>query len=235
MLLETVKMYLRGQGVNPHERQRINEEKRIQTADTVRSRLKGFKRWAFIKALNWGQSMAEVREDALAEIGLGYPILRAMLHELGNRFFTAGTIAQADDIYWLEKDEVETYVRKLEHNEPLDILSARVEERKAFNTKVQKEIPPPMMPMKKKYMGIDTSVWLAESESNRTGNIVKGVPAYCAVLKTSTKCAQARCSSQEPPPQRGLRSSRWRPQSSPTLEVRSVTEASSRVSMESPL
>src|SRR5574342_1276085 len=33
-----------------------------------------------------------------------------------------------------------------------------------------------MMPMKKKYMGIDTSVWLAESERNRTSNILKGVP-----------------------------------------------------------
>jgi pyruvate,water dikinase len=175
MLLETIKMYLRGQGTNPHERQHASEEKRIQTANIVRNRVKGFKRWAFFKALNWGQSLAEVREDALAEIGLGYPILRAMLHELGNRLDIAGTIQQADDIYWLEKNEVEDCVRKLERGNQLDNLSARVEERKVFNKKVGQETPLPMIPMKKKYMGINTSVWLAESERNQTSNILKGV------------------------------------------------------------
>ncbi|MBE7433220.1 MAG: hypothetical protein HS100_04845 [Anaerolineales bacterium] len=176
LLLETIKMYLRGKGTNPHERQRASEEKRIQTAETMRNRLKGFKRWTFLKALNWGQSLAEVREDALAEIGLGYPILRAMLRELGNRFVAADVIGLSDDIYWLEKVEVETCVRKLEHGDQLENLSACVAERKAFSKKAGQETPPPMMPMKKKYMGIDTSVWLAEAESNRTGNVLKGVP-----------------------------------------------------------
>lgn len=176
ILLETIKMYLRGQGVNPHERQKASETKRIQTAETMRNRLKGFKRWAFIKALNWGQSLAEVREDALAEIGLGYPILRAMLRELGNRFVTAGVIQHADDMYWLEKAEVEACVRTLGQGAEIENLSARVDERKAFHKKVGQETPPPMMPMKKKFMGIDTSVWLAESERNRTSNILKGVP-----------------------------------------------------------
>lgn len=176
MLLETIKMYLRGHGTNPHERQHASEAKRIQTAETIRNRLKGFKRWAFVKALNWGQSLAEVREDALAEIGLGYPVLRATLHELGGRFVTVGVIGQADDIYWLEKVEVEACVHNLEQGAKLENLSVRVEERKAFNKRVGQETPPPMMPMKKKYMGIDTSVWLAESERNRTSNILKGVP-----------------------------------------------------------
>jgi pyruvate,water dikinase len=187
MLLETIKMYLRGQGVNPHERQKASEAKRIQTAETMRNRLKGFKRWAFIKALNWGQSLAEVREDALAEIGLGYPILRAMLRELGSRFVKAGVIQRADDIYWLEKDEVDACVRSLEHGAELENLSARVEERKAFNRKAGQETPPPMMPMKKKYMGIDTAVWLAESESNRTGNIIKGVPTSAGKVKAPAR------------------------------------------------
>jgi pyruvate,water dikinase len=187
MLLETIKMYLRGQGDNPHECQHASAAKRIQTTETMRNRLKGFKRWAFIKALNWGQSLAEVREDALAEIGLGYPILRAMLGELGSRLVTAGAIQQADDIYWLEKPEIETCVRELEQGDLLDNLSARVEERKAFNKRAGQETPPPMMPMKKKFMGIKTSVWLAESESNQTSNVIKGV-ATSAGKVTAPAC-----------------------------------------------
>jgi phosphoenolpyruvate synthase/pyruvate phosphate dikinase len=34
-----------------------------------------------------------------------------------------------------------------------------------------------MLPPRKKYLGINTSVWLAESESNQAGNALKGVPA----------------------------------------------------------
>jgi pyruvate,water dikinase len=117
-----------------------------------------------------------VREDALSEIGLGYPILRAMLRELGGRFVKAGVIQRADDIFWLEKNEVEDCVQKLERGNQLDKLSAHVEERKEFNKKIGQETPPPMLPMKKKYMGIKTSVWLAESERNQTSNILKGVP-----------------------------------------------------------
>ncbi|MCP4285399.1 MAG: hypothetical protein GY792_13240 [Gammaproteobacteria bacterium] len=83
MMLENIKMYLRGEGNNPHERQKTSEQKRIQTTETMLNRLKDFKLRAFRKALNWGQSMAEVREDALAEIGLAYPKIRELLHEMG--------------------------------------------------------------------------------------------------------------------------------------------------------
>jgi pyruvate,water dikinase len=44
-----------------------------------------------------------------------------------------------------------------------------------------------MMPMKKKYMGIDTSIWLAETESNRTSNVLKGVPTSAGKV-TAPSC-----------------------------------------------
>jgi len=174
-MLENIKMYLRGEGSNPYERQQASAQLRQQTAETMLERLKGFKRWAFVKALNWGQSLAEVREDALAEIGLGYPLLRAMLHELGNRFARAGAIARAQDIFWLEFDELQKGVTCLQPGQALEAFSNCVDERKTFNEKARQETPLPMIPMMKKYMGFDTTIWLAESESNRTGNLLKGV------------------------------------------------------------
>ena len=62
-----------GQGVNPHERQRAAEEKRVQAAEATLKRLKGLRRWAFRKTLGMAQTMAAVRENALSDIGLGYP------------------------------------------------------------------------------------------------------------------------------------------------------------------
>ena len=176
IFLENIKMYLRGEGSDPHERQKASEQKRLQTAETMLKRLKGLRLWAFRKALNWGQTMAEVREDALAEIGLAYPKLRQLLHELGHRFVEACAIRQADDIFWLEKDEINACVEKLEHAQPLEDLAGRVENRKVYNERLRKITPPPMMPVKKRIMGIKTDAFVAHSEETQVGNVLKGVP-----------------------------------------------------------
>ena len=47
-----------------------------------------------------------VREDSIFDIGLGYPVLRQLLRALGDRLVEAGAIGEADDIYWLDSDEV---------------------------------------------------------------------------------------------------------------------------------
>jgi phosphoenolpyruvate synthase/pyruvate phosphate dikinase len=176
MMLESIKMYLRGEGTNPYERQQASEEKRIQTKETMLARLKGLKRWAFTKALNWGQSMAEVREDALSEIGLAYPKLRELLRELGQRFVQAGTIEKAEDIFWLEKDEIDACVVNLEHGQSLENLTQHVEERKKFNQRVGQITPPPIMPIKKRVMGMKVETFIAHGEEVQGGNLLKGVP-----------------------------------------------------------
>ena len=176
MLLENIKMYLRGEGTNPYERQQVSEEKRIQTKETMLARLKGFKRWAFTKALNWGQSMAEVREDALSEIGLAYPKLRELLRELGQRFVRAGTIQKAEDIFWLEKGEISDCVTRLGEHQALDDLTEQVEKRKAFNERVAQVTPPPMMPIKERVMGVKVASFIAQGEETQSGNVLKGVP-----------------------------------------------------------
>jgi len=175
-MIEAIKMYLRGEGTNPHERQQASQERRIQTAQEVLGRLKGFKRWAFTKALNWAQSLAEVREDAIAEIGIGYPIMRRMLHILGECLVKAGVLQEAEDIYWLEKDEVDNALASVEDDVTPQCLFAVVTQRKAFWQKAKQAAPPPMLPPKKKYMGINTTAWLAESEGTQGGKSLKGVP-----------------------------------------------------------
>lgn len=175
-MLETIKMYLRGEGVNPHERQKASEQKRIQTAETMLGRLKGLKLWAFRKALAIGQTMAEVREDALADIGLGYPLLRRMLHELGGRFAEAGAIEQADDIYWLEKDEIDTGVAALASCATLAGLAGSVAQRKAFWQRMKQITPPSMIPLKERFMGIKMDAFRARTEEEQTGNVLSGVP-----------------------------------------------------------
>ena len=176
-MLEAVKMYLRDQGANPHERQRAAEEKRVQAAEATLKRLKGVRRWAFQKTLGMAQTMAQVRENALSDIGLGYPILRQMLQELGRRFVQADLLAQDDDIFWLDVDEVEGAVAALERDDLWPSLAQEVAQRKATHNALRQVSPPPMLPPKKKLLGFNMESWLPAAEDSQTVSTLKGVAA----------------------------------------------------------
>ena len=176
-MLETIKMYLRGAGVNPHERQKEVEARRIRAVATTGGRLKGLKSWAFRKSLGWAQSMAEVRENALSDIGLGYPALRRMLHELGRRLAAAGAFSQPDDIYWLEQAELERAVVALEHGNPVENMAERIEPRKMYCQELKRLTPPPTLPPRKKFMGIDMAAFTPAAAESQAGGTLKGVAA----------------------------------------------------------
>ncbi len=187
MLLETIKMYLRGQGADPYERQKSNENRRIQAGEGALKRTKGLKRWIFKKMLHWGQSLAEVREDALAEIGLAYPQTRSLLLELGSRLAGADAIGEASDIFMLEKDEIESCVARLERGETLDDLKGKVAERQAWIRRLTGLTPPAMLPPKKRVMGIKTDMFLAQNEAEQTGDLLKGTAASAGKI-TAPAC-----------------------------------------------
>jgi len=186
-ILEILKLFITGQGKSPHERQRASAERREEAVKAVRARLKGFKRWAFEKTLKWAQSQAPLREDGIAEVGLGYPALRQLLHELGRRFAEAGAIQQADDIYWLEEAEVEALVEALERGEALESRADSVQERKAVWNARKRATPPSQLPVGKKYMGFDMEGVLAGGEDSLEGNTIKGA-ATSAGRVTAPAC-----------------------------------------------
>ena len=175
-MLEMVKLYLSGQGSNPYERQRKNEAIRIQTSQEMLGRVKGLKGWIFRTALNWGQKMAEVREDAIAEIGLAFPKLRQLLRELGDRFVSAGAITARDDVFWLEKEEIDLCVANLESDIGVDKLAGHVSERRDFWQRAKDETPPPMLPYKERMMGIKSDLFIAQTGESQTGDTLKGEP-----------------------------------------------------------
>ena len=83
-LLETIKVYLSGRN-NPYARQQEALQRRTQAAQAITKRLDSLRRRWFIKLLKWAQDTAPLREDSIADLGLGYPQIRRMLGELGRR------------------------------------------------------------------------------------------------------------------------------------------------------
>jgi phosphohistidine swiveling domain-containing protein len=171
-LLEACKLFLSGQGTNPHVRQQVSAEQREQATQAVRDRVKGLRlRW-FAKFLGLAQKYAPLREDGLAEVGLSYPLLRRMLHELGQRFVQGRMITEPDDIYWLIQDEVGQGASRLDRGEALDDLSATVPQRRAIWDAARRAVPPMALPT---ILGKDIAQ--LKKGRGRKGNTLKGVAA----------------------------------------------------------
>lgn len=176
-ILETLKLFVAGQGKNPYQRQQASAERREQAVAAALSRVKGFKRWAFQKSLKWAQSQAPLREDGIAEIGLGYPALRRLLLELGRRFAEAGAIRQDEDIFWLEAHEVAQGVLTLDQGRALVDHDAQVQERRALWQVRKRLSPPAQLPIGMKYLGGVMDGVMAVGDTDQKGDTLKGVGA----------------------------------------------------------
>ena len=186
-LLEALKMFVRGEGTDPHKRQQDSVERREEAVQVALSRARGLKRRLFRWSLRWAQTFARVREDSIFDIGLGYPILRRMLRELGRRLAQAGAIAEADDIYFLELDEVSRGARALDGGERPEIVLDRVRERRALWRAEGRLVPPQQLPSKGRVMGIKTDAFMPVSADDQAHDLLKGVAASPGQVTASAR------------------------------------------------
>jgi pyruvate,water dikinase len=173
--LEVIKLYLSGGGVNPYTRQQTTSERRNQAMNDIQNRLRGLRLRLFRKLVSTAQKFAPLREDSLAILGLAYPTIREMLHEVGSRFANTGMIPVLDDIYWLEQNEIEDAIGRLEHGEKLANHSRTISYRKTKWRSTQKGVPP-MGLMDMKIFGKNI-MELKDSDKRTAKNTIKGVAA----------------------------------------------------------
>jgi pyruvate,water dikinase len=145
-LVESLKDYLNGTAGNPYERQQAAVEQREKQTQGVVRRLDPLRRKLFLKQLKWARESAPLREDSIADIGLGQPQMRRMLGELGHRLAQAGAIAAPEDIYWLEAGELEALAAELDQGGQPASQGGAIEERKARWRAVRKVTPPNVLP-----------------------------------------------------------------------------------------
>jgi phosphohistidine swiveling domain-containing protein len=176
-LLETLKLYIRGGGTDPHQRQQASLERRQEATQAALDRIGGLKLRLFRWTLRWAQTFSLVREDSIFDIGLGYPVLRRMLGELGRRLVEAGAIADPDDVYWLERAEVVRGAIALDHGEALEDLGGRIRERREVWLAENRATPPQQLPVKGRVMGLKVDAFMPVSAEEQTGGLLKGVAA----------------------------------------------------------
>ena len=163
-LLDALRFFLRGQGADPVERQRRSAVRRDELAASVRARLDPVRRRAFDRLLAWAQSAAPLREDALADIGLAWPHLRALLREIGRRLVAAGAIPTEDDVHWLRSAEILAGDRSVD-----------IEARKALWRGRRRATPPGLLPQGSRWDLMERFMPTATTE--QTGPVIRGVGA----------------------------------------------------------
>ena len=70
------------------------------------------RRFVFRRLVRWAQRLAPYREDALFYLGAAWPLLRRFALELGQRLAKRGSLGAADDVFFLESEELETGDRR---------------------------------------------------------------------------------------------------------------------------
>jgi phosphohistidine swiveling domain-containing protein len=163
-LLETLRFFVSGKGSDPYERQRNLAIRREQATAAVLARLDPIRAKPFRQLLHWAQSVAPVREDALADVGLAWPQVRRMVLEIGRRLREAGVISDSEDVFWLHRSEID---------EDGSNLDDQVEQRKAVWRGQLRATPPQLLP--KGGWGDMFRRWMPAASEEQTGDVIKGI------------------------------------------------------------
>jgi pyruvate,water dikinase len=175
---DALKLFLRGEGRDPYERQTEAAATRERATATVLARLDPLRRVILRRLLVWAQRNAPLREDALADVGLGWPVIRRMLLELGRRLVAAQVIADADDVFWLEHDELRTAAFASDMGRAdVEDLGDVVRQRKATWHGQKLAMPPLLLPRGKRFFGVDLEPWMPGRMDEQTGAVIAGVGA----------------------------------------------------------
>jgi pyruvate,water dikinase len=188
-LLETLRYYVTGEGRNPHERQAAATAAREQATAALLACLGGLRLRLFRGVLGWAQRSAPLREDALADVGLGWPVLRRILREVGRRMVAAGAMAERDEVFWLRWDEVEVAARALDASKPVGDYRQAIAERRETWQRELGATPPVALPLKggARVLGIDFTDWMPARSSQKAGGAIKGFAASPGKV-TGTAC-----------------------------------------------
>jgi phosphohistidine swiveling domain-containing protein len=178
-LLETLKFFLTGQARSPHERHSTAATAREQATEALLARRNGIRLRLIRPLLRTAQRYGPLREEGLADVGLGWPLLRRIGREIGRRLVEAGAIAERDDVFWLKQEEVKAGAGALDANEAPQDYRGQVAERRATWEREAKVTPPVVLPIKggMRFMGFDVSRWMPALSNQPAGDIIKGQAA----------------------------------------------------------
>jgi pyruvate,water dikinase len=120
---------------------KMAEERDALVAQTTQA-LNPLTRLLFQWVWRWTKQYAPYREHVMFYMGAAWPTLRKLAHTLGQRLTDAGTLAQPDDIYYLDSSEIEAAIEARANGESLPGFAQLAQERSDLR-EARKQLTPP--------------------------------------------------------------------------------------------
>ncbi|MFC4138358.1 MULTISPECIES: PEP/pyruvate-binding domain-containing protein [unclassified Microbacterium] len=171
-VFETLKHTIAGNAADPGERQRASAARRERITRELIARLDPVRRELAERRLRSAQLWAPVREDALAAMGLAWPVQRRLLRELGARLAASGALESVEDVFWITAAEADADAAALDSGAALPDHRADVDERHRTWRGRRLATPPQYLPKG----GWMTSMerFMPARESDETGPVLHG-------------------------------------------------------------
>jgi len=175
-VLLSLKAMAQRPGRDPRARQQsIVAERDTLVEETARS-LGPLRRRLFRVLLGWAQRFGPDREQALFYMGAGWPTLRRLALELGQRLVESGSLLAAEDIFFLETSEIGAAIASRTAGEASPELARLARERRELRETRKRLHPPPVVPLghKLRFGPFDASAWETQRHNQPVGAILQG-------------------------------------------------------------
>ena len=159
----------RGDGPAPYARQQGLANRREHAVLAALSTTGPARAWLFLRLLGWAQRSAPLREDALGDVGLAWPELRRLLHELGRRLLDPDRL---EDVFWLREAEL----NDLANGRPVAGLDEAVELRRQVWRGQRRVTPPQVLPQSRWLQRIFADM-LPAVTAEPDGDVLTGIGA----------------------------------------------------------
>lgn len=121
------------------------------------------------------QQAAQVREDALFDLGLAWVPLRRYALELGRRLVEADVLTSSEQVFWLRRDELASLVKSLDRAErPLASLAEQAEARRREREAARGARVPFAIPERRVRGLMSLFVPTAEARRQAAGDVLTG-------------------------------------------------------------
>ncbi len=176
-VLAALRHVVSGQATDPDARLARQADERRDAEAWLDAHVDPVRRRVLDTRLARARELGPLREDALADVGLGWPRARLLLRELGRRFVAGGLIEAVDDVFWLTGDEAALAASRLDAGRPIGPSAAlAVEARRATWRGNRLVSPPGWLPAKGPFYRLFKR-FMPSNEDVQTGPSLKGLGA----------------------------------------------------------
>ncbi|SDC02204.1 phosphoenolpyruvate synthase [Raineyella antarctica] len=145
-VLQSLRYRLGGTATDPSERQQRQAAERERLTRDLFDHLDPVRTALARRTLASAQHWAPVREDALAAMGLAWPVIRRLVREAGRRMTDAGVLAAQDDVFWLTLTELLDLGPGADDGETLPSFAEQIAARRATWRGQALATPPQYLP-----------------------------------------------------------------------------------------